>query len=83
MSSPLINEDLPGSWPGRYIRIDSPKQHSLYGTTDCLIPYFRHQACYGLLHGMLGQKSVYVRQCLTNDHIKSVQSVQNLVDIVD
>jgi hypothetical protein len=37
-SSPLITEDLLGSWAGRYIRMgmDSPEQHSLYSSTACL-----------------------------------------------
>jgi hypothetical protein len=32
-SSPLKTEDLLGSWPGRYMRMDSTQQHSLYGIT--------------------------------------------------
>jgi hypothetical protein len=58
-SSPLIAEDLPGSWPGRYMKMDSPKQnslvpqfvwyHSLSGTI-CLCL----QACNVLLY-KLGQ----------------------------
>ncbi len=49
-SSPLVTEDLSGIWPGRYMRMDSPKQHSRYGTTVQSVRYhtinFRLQACY-------------------------------------
>ncbi len=37
-SSPLITEDLPGSWPGWYMRTDSPLLNSLYSTTVCPVP---------------------------------------------
>jgi hypothetical protein len=70
-SSPLITEDLPGSRPGRYTRMDMGQSlttivctnHILSGTISfCL------QACYACyqarLHDVLGRKSMYVGQWL-------------------
>jgi len=77
-SSPLITEDLPGSWPGQYMRMDSPQQHSLYCTTVCPVPEastsMRVTACYqpGQATWLVGSK-VYV--CW------SVR--RSIVDIVD
>jgi hypothetical protein len=64
-SSQLITEDLPGSWQGRYMRMDSSNQHSLYVPQSVrynklppprvLLPATSQDR----LHGVLGQKSVY------------------------
>jgi hypothetical protein len=61
----LITEDLPGSWPGRYMKMDSPKQnslvpqfvryHSLSGTI-CLCL----QACNVLLQTRPGYMTCWV-----------------------
>jgi hypothetical protein len=63
-SSPLITEDLPGSWPGRYMRIDIKN-------TVCMVPQsvqyhklpsprvLRPATSQARLHGVLGRRSMY------------------------
>ncbi len=62
-SSPLKTEDLLGSWPGRYMRMDSTQQHSLYGiTVSPKLPpssVLRPATSQARLHGISGPKSMY------------------------
>jgi hypothetical protein len=69
--TPLISEALPGSWPGWYMRMDSPRT-----TQPCTVSQsvqyhklpppsvLRPATSQARLHGVLGRKSVYDGQRL-------------------
>jgi hypothetical protein len=69
-SSPLITEDLPGSWPGQYMRNEQPlTTESVHSTVPqsvrrhTLPPSVLHPATsQAKLHDVLGRKSMYVCQ---------------------
>jgi hypothetical protein len=69
-SSPLKTEDLPGSWPGLYMRMvtgqllttQSVRYHK-YPPPSVLQPASRQAR----LHGVLGRKSMYVARSVVGD----------------
>ncbi len=71
-SSPLITEDLAGSWPGQYMRMDNivctvPQSVLYYKLPPprVFLPATSQARLYSIhVHGMMGRKSMYVGQCL-------------------
>ncbi len=61
-SSPRITEGLSGSWPCRYMRMDSP--NNTVCTIVCSASKPVQATSQARLHGVLGRKSMYVGQCL-------------------
>ncbi len=66
-----ITEDLPGSWLGRYMKMDKPLttqsvlvQYCSLSSTNKLPPpsLLRPSTRHARLHGVLGQKSMYAGQ---------------------